>query len=352
MSLPLATVPSLPPTPGTNHFTLASSARLLGMMHVGPGAVIAQGAVVRSHGGAVRLGASSALLENSVMVGTPERPVTVGEKVVFGHRCLVIGAHVGNLCEVGNGAILLPGASLGDRCFVGEGTLIPPGMAIPEQSVVVGRPARILRRAVAEDLLRLEKLRDGNLDLTYQPLTSFSARDRAEDAPMGQLYAYRDKHPFIHPTATLFSSAEVMGDVIVGAGTVIGAGVKIIGDSHGPVRIGARVQILENTVLHLLPDNVLVVEDGAVIGPGCMIHGCHIGAGSVVEPGAIVCDGTRLGKGCHVGAGSLVKQRSVFPDGALVEGFPAVQVGTRASPPEPPRWALRVEDLSTLRRMG
>ncbi|MBJ6764725.1 UDP-3-O-(3-hydroxymyristoyl) glucosamine N-acyltransferase [Myxococcaceae bacterium JPH2] len=351
MSAPLP-APAPLPAAGAHHLTLASSARLLGTVHVGPGAVIAQGAVVRSHGGAVQLGAGSSLLENAVMVGTPERPVTVGEKVVIGHRSLVIGARVGHLCEVGHGSVLLPGASLGDRCFLGEGTVIPPGMSVPDQSVVVGRPGRIIRRANPEDLLRVERQREGGLSLTYQPLTAFSARDRVEDAPMGQLYAFQDKHPFIHPTATLFSSAEVMGDVVIGAGAIIGAGVKILGDAHGPVRIGARVQILENTVLHLLPDTMLALEDGVIIGPGCMLHGCHIGAGSVIEPGAILCDGSRLGRGCHVGAGALVKQRSVFPDGALLEGFPATQVGTRASPPELPRWALRPEDLPSLRRMG
>jgi carbonic anhydrase/acetyltransferase-like protein (isoleucine patch superfamily) len=80
----------------------------------------------------------------------------------------------------------------------------------------------------------------------------------------------------------LFDSAEITGDVVTG-------------DSHGPVRIGSRVQILENTVLHLLPGNELIVEDDAVIGPGAMIHGCHIGRGSIVEPGAIVCDGSATG---------------------------------------------------------
>ena len=39
---------------------------------------------------------------------------------------------------------------------------------------------------------------------------------------------------------------------------------------------GDDVQILENTVLHLLPDNELVIDGGTVVGPGAMIHGCHI----------------------------------------------------------------------------
>jgi carbonic anhydrase/acetyltransferase-like protein (isoleucine patch superfamily) len=139
---------------------------------------------------------------------------------------------------------------------------------------------------------------------------------------------------------------------VIGEGCIIGAGVKIIGDSHGPVRIGARVQILENTVLHLLPDNELILEDDVIVGPGAMIHGCHIGAGSVVEPGAIICDGSHLGRGCLVRAGSLVKQRDVFGDRAVVAGFPGTQVELLTAPPGLPAWALRRNDLASLVRLG
>jgi carbonic anhydrase/acetyltransferase-like protein (isoleucine patch superfamily) len=127
---------------------------------------------------------------------------------------------------------------------------------------------------------------------------------------MGQIYDYRGVTATIAASATLFPTAEITGDVVVGERSIIGAGVEIIGDSHGPVRIGSNVQILENTVLHLLPDNQLLIDDGVTIGPGCMIHGCQIGAGSVVEPAAIVCDGSEIGAGCVVRAGAVVKQRS------------------------------------------
>ena len=131
----------------------------------------------------------------------------------------------------------------------------------------------------------------------------------------------------------MFDSAEITGDVIIGQDSLIGAGVKIIGDSHGPVRIGSRVQILENTVLHLLPDNELIVDDDAVIGPGAMIHGCHIGHGSVVEPGAIVCDGSVVGAESVVRAGACVKQRDRFGDRSILDGFPAKLAGTLTGPP-------------------
>ncbi|HKA86779.1 MAG TPA: DapH/DapD/GlmU-related protein [Haliangiales bacterium] len=320
------------------------TAGIVGTVHVGPGVLVAQGTVVRSRGGSVAIGAGSAVLENSAVVGTPDSPVTVGRRSVFGHRCLVVGAAVGDLCEIGNGSILLPGARLGDRCFLGEGTLVPAGARISDEAVVVGRPARQVRRANAADLARLRGLRDGNLDVPAAELHPHTGRVPA-GGNMGKRYAYRDKMPAIAPGTVLFDSAEITGDVVIGGGSIIGAGVKILGDSHGPVRIGARVQILENSVLHLLPDNELILEDDVIVGPGCMIHGCRIGAGSVVEPGAIVCDFSRLGRGCIVRAGAVVKQRSEFGDGVAVDGFPAVAVERLAGPPPVPSWAFSLDDL-------
>ena len=87
------------------------------------------------------------------------------------------------------------------------------------------------------------------------------------------------------------------------------------------------MQILENAVLHLLPDNELIVEDDVVIGPGGMIHGCHIGAGSIIEPAAIVCDWAVVGRNCLVRAGSIVVQRSHVEDNVEIAGCLGEVVG-------------------------
>jgi carbonic anhydrase/acetyltransferase-like protein (isoleucine patch superfamily) len=100
-------------------------------------------------------------------------------------------------------------------------------------------------------------------------------------------------------------------------------------------------------VLHLLPDNELIVEDDVVIGPGAMIHGCHLGAGTVVEPAAIVCDSSRVGAGSIVRAGACVKQRSRFEGRAVLDGFPAGQIGTLEAAPPRPLWAFDPDDLPT-----
>ena len=326
---------------------LAASAVVLGAVRVGEGSLLAEGAVVRSSGAGVEIGTGSAVLENSVVIGTGIMGTYIGRRSVFGHRCLVVGALVGDLCEIGNASALMPGARLGDRVFLGEGTVVPGGTTLPSDVVAVGRPARIVRVASADDLRRLTQLRGG--ELTIPPPTFVTIEGTPERSTMGQLHEYRGIVPTVAGSATLFPTAELTGDVVVGERTIVAAGVKIIGDSHGPVRIGRDVQILENTVLHLLPDNDLVLDDGVIIGPGAMIHGCRIGAGSVVEPGAIVCDGSELGAGCIVRAGAVVKQRSRFASGTDVDGFPAVEVGRVTGPPPVPAWAWAPGDLPELR---
>jgi carbonic anhydrase/acetyltransferase-like protein (isoleucine patch superfamily) len=326
---------------------IASSAAVVGVVRLGDGALIAQGAVLRSDEAHLHIGAGSAVLENSVVVGGQQLPTTIGRRSTFGHRCVVIGASIGDLCEIGNASILMPDTRVGDRVFLGEGTLVPSGMVLPDGAVAVGRPARIIRDANDFDLERLQGLRGGDLSLPAP--SAFEVGSTMEGSTVAQLYDYRGITPTIASTAVLFPSAEITGDVVIGERTIIGAGVKIIGDSHGPVRIGDDVQILENTVLHLLPDNQLVIDDGAIIGPAAMIHGCHIGAGTVVEPGAIVCDGSSIGERSVVRAGAVVKQRSRFDDRTEIDGFPAAPVST-IEPPPMPAWAFSPDDLPRLAR--
>jgi len=321
---------------------------IYGAVTMGQQAYLAQGAVIRSIGDSIVIGHHSMVLENSVIIGNPELITRIGEKVVFGHRTLVIGAAIGNLCEIGNACIIMPKADIGDWCILGEGTLIPEGMKIPAYSVVIGRPGRILRSLSEADQAAITRLRNGDTTLLGGVGQPYQNGILVEEANMGKLYAYKNQFPQIAKTAFLFDSAEITGDVFIGDDCIIGAGVKIIGDSHGPVRIGSNVQILENTVLHLLPDNQLVIEDGVVIGPGCMIHGCKIGQHSVIEPGAIVCDYSEIGANSLVKAGSVVKQRSTFPNNAVIDGFPAKLMDTLAKPLDFPRWALTLGELRSL----
>jgi len=97
---------------------IAGSAVVIGTARLGEAAVLAEGAVIRSHGPGVEVGTGSAVLENSVVIGSAMIPTSIGRRSVFGHRCLVVGASVGDLCEIGNASVLMPGARVGNRVFL------------------------------------------------------------------------------------------------------------------------------------------------------------------------------------------------------------------------------------------
>ena len=189
------------------------------------------------------------MLENCVVVGN--RHLTDDRGVAPCSATAWLPVPVGDLCEIGNASILMPGARLGNRVFLGEGTLVPTGMSLPDDVVAVGRPAR--RPAGVGRRPPSTRQRSARWRPFLPPHTAITVESTQETIAMGQLYAYRGIVPTVAASATLFPTAEITGDVVVGERTIIGAGVKIIGDSHGPVRIGNDVQILENTVLHLPP---------------------------------------------------------------------------------------------------
>lgn len=325
----------------------ADSARIHGAVKLGRDVHLAQGAVIRSLNEGVSIGDHSMVLENCAILGRPQSSTRIGNKVVFGHRTTVIGATLGDLCEIGNNAIIMTDARIGAWCILGEGTLIPEGMVIPDHSVVVGRPGKVIRSLTEADREMIVRMRSGDVSVSQADQQAVQGLMTGESA-MGKLYAYKGKAPQVAKASFLFDSAEITGDVIIGQNCIIGAGVKIIGDSHGPVRIGNDVQILENTVLHLLPDNWLIIHDNVVIGPSCMIHGCEIGVGTVVEPGAIVCDYSKIGKNSLIRAGALVKQHSDFPDYVVLDGFPAKQTEMLSASPALPTWALTLDDLQSM----
>ncbi|MDP3385716.1 MAG: carbonic anhydrase/acetyltransferase [Eubacteriales bacterium] len=318
---------------------IAESARVFGGLRIGNDSYIAQGTVIRSMEGNVKIGNDSMVLENSVIIGALNLPVEIGSKTVFGHKSIVLGSQIGDLCEIGNRTIFMPGSRMGNMCITGEGTLIPPGMTIPDESVAIGRPARIIRRLNEDDKAMILRMRGNDISLSAYRENNIDSATRGEN--MGKLYHYKDKYPKVGEKTHLYDSSEITGDVRIGNNSIIGAGVKIIGDGHGPVIIGNNVQILENCVLHLLPGNQLIIHDDVIIGPGSIVHGTIVGEGTVIESGSIVCDYSEIGTNCLIKAGSLVKQRSHFGDNVLIEGYPAVVVGRIEGKVKSPDWAIR-----------
>jgi carbonic anhydrase/acetyltransferase-like protein (isoleucine patch superfamily) len=306
---------------------VAESAAIVGELWLGVGVRLAAGSVVRSHDAAVRLGHHARIGAHSTVWGNGRHPTSVGQSTVLGAGVTVLGARIGDLCQLGTGCVLLPGASLGDGCVLADGTLVPAGMAVPAGTVVSGRSPHAMRSATgAADASRPSQL----TDLPLHRRVGRPVRVPVAVPPI-------DGHDAVRSDA---DAVQVAGDVELGAGCALGIAARLVAGDGGQIRLGSGVQALEHAVLRADGDEDLVIQDGAVIGPGVRIDGARIGARSVVEPGVVVETGVHLGPGTLVRAGALVPAGATFGPLAIVDGRPARRIGTLHSGPSRPPWLL------------
>ena len=120
-------------------------------------------------------------------------------------------------------------------------------------------------------------------------------------------------------------SAEVIGRVELHQNVSIWPKVVIRGDND-LIQIGEGSNVQDASILHADPGYPLTIGKQVTIGHQVMLHGCHIGDGSLVGIGAVILNGAKIGKNCLVGAGALVTEGKEFPDGSMILGSPAKAV--------------------------
>lgn len=134
---------------------------------------------------------------------------------------------------------------------------------------------------------------------------------------------FRGKRPQIHPTAFVEESAQVIGDVEIGAQSSVWFGAVVRGDVFY-IRIGERTNVQDGTVIHVTNGtHATILEDEVTVGHNVTLHGCHVERGCLVGIGSIVMDGCRVGEKSLVAAGALVSPGTVIPPRSLVMGVPA-----------------------------
>jgi carbonic anhydrase/acetyltransferase-like protein (isoleucine patch superfamily) len=100
----------------------------------------------------IRVGRNSNVQDGSVLHVTPEFPCVVGDNVTIGHRCVVHACRIGNDVRIGIGAVVLTGAVVEDQAQVGAGAVVPQGKVVPAGWLVMGVPAKPVRRMSEEEL--------------------------------------------------------------------------------------------------------------------------------------------------------------------------------------------------------
>jgi len=133
---------------------------------------------------------------------------------------------------------------------------------------------------------------------------------------------FRGKHPRIAATAFVAPTAVLIGDVEVGEESSIWFGVVIRGD-NGPIRIGARTSIQDNSVVHVSPGSTTAVGDDCTIGHSVTMEDCVIESGALIGSNAVVLNGAVVGSRALIAAGSVVPNNARIPPETLNAGAPA-----------------------------
>lgn len=141
------------------------------------------------------------------------------------------------------------------------------------------------------------------------------------------LFSLRGQSPDMAPSDACYvaETAIVIGKVRIKAGASIWFGAVLRGDNEW-IEIGERANIQDNCTLHTDPGFPLTVGEGCTIGHNAILHGCSIGANTLIGMGAILLNGAEVGANCIVGAGALIAERATVPDNTLVVGAPARKI--------------------------
>ena len=134
---------------------------------------------------------------------------------------------------------------------------------------------------------------------------------------------HRGRLPVLDPSAYVDQSAQVIGDVQIGAQSSVWMNVVIRGDVNS-IRIGQRTNVQDGTIVHVMHDtHPTVIGDDVTLGHAAIVHGCTIGNRVLIGMGATLLNGATIGDDSIVAARSLVTEGAVIPPGSLVMGSPA-----------------------------
>ena len=140
-------------TDGDNYW-IAPNAAVLGRVVLEKDASIWFGAVLRGDNDVITIGEGSQIQDGSVLHTDPGYPLTVGKHCTIGHMVMLHGCTIGDGSMVGIGAVVLNGAKIGRNCIIGAKALIGEGKVIPDNSLVMGIPGKVIKN-VSEDQLKM-----------------------------------------------------------------------------------------------------------------------------------------------------------------------------------------------------
>lgn len=135
-------------------YWIAPSAAVIGKVKLETNASVWWGAVLRGDNELITVGANSNVQDCSVLHTDPGYPLVIGPNVTIGHMVMLHGCTIGEGSLIGIGSVILNGTTIGRNCLIGAKTLIGEGKTIPDNSVVMGIPGKVVKQVTPEMVAR------------------------------------------------------------------------------------------------------------------------------------------------------------------------------------------------------
>ena len=135
---------------------IASTATVTGNVKIAQGSSVWFGAVLRSDMALIQIGRNTSVQDNAIIHVSEGVETIIGDQVTIGHGAIVHGAQVEDTVLIGIGAIVLDGARVGTGSIIGAGAVVTEGTEIPDRSLVLGVPGKVVRPVTAEQLRSIE----------------------------------------------------------------------------------------------------------------------------------------------------------------------------------------------------
>jgi len=141
-------------------YWIAPDAIVIGSVIMEPNASIWFGCIVRGDDDTITIGENSQLQDGCVVHVDPGLPVTLGKGVSVGHMAMLHGCTIGDGSLIGIKSVILNGAKVGKNCLIGANTLVGERKQIPDGSLVIGSPGKIVRQLSSEEIRNINSFAD------------------------------------------------------------------------------------------------------------------------------------------------------------------------------------------------
>ncbi|ADY14576.1 gamma carbonic anhydrase family protein [Sphaerochaeta globosa] len=136
---------------------IAPSADVIGEVQLDQGASVWFHATLRADVNSITIAEQTNIQDNCVLHVTKTRALVVGKRCTIGHGAILHACTIEDDCLIGMGSIVLDGSHIGKQCLVGAGSVVPPNKQYPDGSLILGSPARVIRKLSEEELVQIRE---------------------------------------------------------------------------------------------------------------------------------------------------------------------------------------------------